>query len=239
MKSTVFLITCEHAGNQVPHIYQAYFEGAEEVLFSHQGWDPGALSLAQEISAILKAELVTYEYTRLLIEVNRSLHHEQLFSTYTRSLSEEVKTYLINTYYKPYRDGVEDKIRKLIAAGSRVVHLSIHSFTQNYFGEHREVEVGLLFDPERLPEYQFCRAWLDLLSGESSAVVRFNEPYLGVDDGFTTHLRRQFSEDYVGVELEVSQQRIDQGQLRMNICQTLLALSAHSAWSVADQGSLH
>jgi len=35
--------------------------------------------------------------------------------------------------------------------------------------------------------------------------VRFNYPYLGKADGFTTYLRKQFPANYMGIELEVNQ----------------------------------
>ncbi|MGZ5244731.1 MAG: N-formylglutamate amidohydrolase, partial [Bacteroidia bacterium] len=36
--------------------------------------------------------------------------------------------------------------------------------------------------------------------------VKFNYPYLGTDDGFTTHLRKLFpDEKYAGVEIEINQ----------------------------------
>ena len=35
--------------------------------------------------------------------------------------------------------------------------------------------------------------------------VRFNSPYLGKADGFTTYLRKKFPDKYSGIELEVNQ----------------------------------
>ena len=233
MKKTVFLITCEHASNRLPHIFSANFAGAEEVLQSHEGWDPGALDLAEAISVSLKADLFIYDYSRLLIEVNRSLGHPKLFSRYTNGLDEDQKGYLISTYYQPYRYSVEEIIRNSVCEGKGVIHLSIHSFTPNYFGEERAVEIGLLFDPERINEKNFCSEWCNWLVENSVFQIRMNEPYKGIDDGFTTYLRGCFGSDqYVGIELEVSQGIIELKDVHALIVDSLLAISAspHTWW---------
>jgi hypothetical protein len=35
--------------------------------------------------------------------------------------------------------------------------------------------------------------------------IRMNYPYLGKADGFTTSLRQEFQEQYIGIELELNQ----------------------------------
>ena len=227
MDKSIFLVTCEHASNQVPHVYQGLFFDAEKVLESHEGWDPGALSLAKDISYALNCDLIVYEYSRLLIEVNRSSWHHQLFSRFTRDLDAHTRMYLINTYYNPYRQKVEDSIKKFVFEGYQVIHLSIHSFTPNYFGQEREVEIGLLFDPQRACESHFCEDWLNYLKGNSKLDVRYNQPYQGIDDGFTTYLRTQFSnEEYLGIELEVSQKIIGDQSIHLLMEDSLLAVSS-------------
>lgn len=227
MNKFIFLVTCEHAGNQLPHVYQKYFINAERVLESHEGWDPGALSLAEDITSALKCDLLSYPYSRLLIEVNRSIWHHQLFSRFTRDLDSHGRMYLINTYYQPYRQKVEDIIKKYVIDGLQVIHLSIHSFTSNYFGQQRDVQIGLLFDPQRNSESKFCEDWMAYLKEKSLLDVRLNEPYQGADDGFTTYLRTQFADEhYLGIELEVSQGIISQQATHQLIEESLLAISS-------------
>ncbi|WP_421890387.1 N-formylglutamate amidohydrolase [Marinoscillum sp.] len=207
MKKVAALITCEHASNQIPSQYQGIFSDAHSDLQTHLGWDPGALNLARIISGELKTPLITYDYSRLLIEVNRSLDHPQLFSRYSTRLPEEEKEKLKHTFYQPYRDGVEAQIGELIDEGHQVVHLSVHTFTPVFFGQKREVEIGFLFDTARVAEADFCLTWYEELSRRRPLlVIRNNEPYAGADDGFTTYLRTRFSgAHYLGLELEVSQ----------------------------------
>jgi predicted N-formylglutamate amidohydrolase len=87
-----------------------------------------------------------------------------------------------------------------------VLHIGVHSFTDVLDGQVRAVDIGLLFDPARRSESELCRAWRTGLESACDGRVRFNEPYLGTDDGLTTALRAQFPDRaYAGVEVEVRQ----------------------------------
>ncbi|MFZ1806959.1 MAG: N-formylglutamate amidohydrolase [Cyclobacteriaceae bacterium] len=201
------LITCEHAGNIVPEKYRALFINAENALNSHEGWDPGAWNITQYLGHQLKVAPVDCQATRLLIEVNRSLHSTQLFSRYTSHLSDNEKDVLIKEFYNPYRESVELKIEQL---KKPILHLSIHSFTPIYQGKERKVELGLLYDPDRPSEYQFCQNLMQAITSiDSGIIIKHNEPYLGIDDGFTSYLRSIYSNDqYLGIEIEISQKFI-------------------------------
>jgi predicted N-formylglutamate amidohydrolase len=198
------IITCEHAGNQVPEIYDHLFADVKEVLQSHRGWDPGALEIARFLATEFSAPLFTCETTRLLIEPNRSLHSHQLYSEYSRRLFETDHDQILQLYYYPHRNGVEELIAK---AAKPVAQLSIHSFTPVLNGHKRLVDVGLLFDPDRKSESHFCKKLLDGLElALPRLTIKFNEPYKGTDDGFTTYLRTKFDDaEYLGIEIEVNQ----------------------------------
>ena len=201
------VITCEHGGNLVPAIYRSLFVGADDVLASHRGYDPGALELAKKLAKSLDAPLFFSTTTRLLVELNRSLRHRSLFSPYTREFSESQKAQLLERHWRPYRIEVETEIARMIAGGRSVLHLSAHSFTPELNGQLRRADIGLLYDPRRSHESAFCAHWRDRLRVlDPSLIVRRNYPYLGTADGFTTALRQQFGDDlYSGIELEVNQ----------------------------------
>jgi predicted N-formylglutamate amidohydrolase len=55
----------------VPRRWRGLFEGAEEVLASHRGWDPGAFDLARRLARLLDVPLIAHHITRLLMDVNR------------------------------------------------------------------------------------------------------------------------------------------------------------------------
>ena len=201
------LITCEHAGNIVPEKYKPLFHKAHDALNSHEGWDPGAWDVATHMSEQLNLHPIGCFTTRLLTEPNRSLYSSQLFSRYTNQLADAEKAQLINELYLPYRLKVEREIEKL---KKPVLHLSIHSFTPIFHGKERSVEIGLLFDPDRKSELAFCQSYAQALTGQlPNLSIQFNEPYLGIDDGVTSHLRALYpDEQYLGIEIEISQKFI-------------------------------
>jgi predicted N-formylglutamate amidohydrolase len=198
------IVTCEHAGNQVPENYRHLFAGFQDVLDSHLGWDPGAIEIARYLAAEFSAPLFSCETTRLLIETNRSLQSHQLYSQYSQKLIETDHDLILQHYYYPHRNSVEEVISKI---SKPALHLSIHSFTPVLNGHTRTVDLGILFDPDRKRESHFCKLLFDGLEQTlPSLQIKFNEPYKGTDDGFTTYLRTKFTNDeYLGIEIEVNQ----------------------------------
>jgi predicted N-formylglutamate amidohydrolase len=197
------VITCEHAGNEVPDEYSHLFSNFE-VLNSHRGWDPGALEVAEYMSRATGAASFTFKITRLLIELNRSLESDALFSEFSTGLDHTAKQKLIKQYYVPYRKGVEQAID---ITRKPATHLSIHTFTPVFNGVTRTTDIGILFDPSRNGETNFSVLLLSQLKAAlPGLVIEFNKPYAGIDDGFTTYLRSKFNdEDYSGIEIEISQ----------------------------------
>ena len=212
-RDNILLLTCEHGGREVPDAYAALFAGQQAVLNSHRGWDPGALELGEQMSASLGAPLFAATTTRLLVELNRSMGHPQLFSEFTRHLSPSQREQIIHHYYRPHRDEVEGRVAGLIAAGHRVIHIASHSFTPVFNGLTRRADVAWLYDPRRACERAFAAAWLkDLASRAPDLKLRRNYPYHGRDDGLMSLLRKRFDNDcYAGIELEVNQRFVLQG----------------------------
>src|SRR5690606_18603701 len=108
------------------------------------------------------------------------------------------------SYYKPYRTKVENCIADLINRNNKVVHISFHSFTPELNGVIRKADIGLLFDPKSSFEKHFCINWKAEINRLNNLYkVRFNYPYLGIADGFTSYLRKKYgSQNYCGIELE-------------------------------------
>src|SRR5688500_9985987 len=98
----MLLFTCEHGGNGIPAKYRPLFRKHRAALDSHRGHDPGALRVARDFAAAFDAELVYSTTSRLLVELNRSRHHRQLFSEMTRGLPHAERRQLLERYYVPY-----------------------------------------------------------------------------------------------------------------------------------------
>lgn len=199
-----WLFTCEHGGRSVPHDFAQLFRGTEHVLDSHRGWDPGALEVCNALAQALGARAFPAVTTRLLIDLNRSLHHPWVFSEFTRPLPRELREHIISHWWRPWRETVAGTIAGWRHAGAFVRHFSVHSYAPVLDGQARDADIGLLYDPAHPAEREFCLRWQALLA-QRGWRVRRNYPYRGTADGHTTALRRQYLQGYAGIELELNQ----------------------------------
>ena len=200
-----FVLTCEHGGNNIVKEYEQYFNNCQSVLATHQGYDIGALDVFNFLKPL--SDYSKYSTTsRLLIELNRSLHHKNLFSKYTKTIPLSEKQNIIDNYYLVYRNEVEAVVKSYIDNKHSVIHISVHSFTPVLNNIKRNLDIGLLYDSKRKEEKNFCKKLKEEIKNLNPTIkLRYNYPYLGKADGFTTYLRKQFSKNYIGIELEINQ----------------------------------
>jgi predicted N-formylglutamate amidohydrolase len=202
------LISCEHGGNRIPAAYRHLFAANTAVLDTHRGFDIGALEIARTISKLLKAPLHAAQTSRLLVDLNRSLHHRSLYSEFSRDCDKQTRAQILTKYYLPYRQALEQQVRTMIAACGSVIHISVHSFTPVLDGQVRKADIGLLYDPARKREKAFCARLKDGLDQTGIGVIRLNYPYRGNADGLTTSLRNSLPAGaYLGIEIEINQNR--------------------------------
>ena len=226
-----FLITCEHGGNRIPVPYRSLFQGQSALLDSHRGYDPGALVMAKALARAFGAPLVTSTISRLLVDLNRSIGHPQLFSAATRRAPAALRAKIVEQHYQPYRAHVERLVRQSLARGRRVIHISSHSFTPELDDKLRLADVGLLYHPGRHGEAELCARWKASLAALAPGLrVRRNYPYAGKGDGLTSHLRLRFpSNAYVGIELEINQRIVLVAGPRWTALRRLLIESLRAA----------
>ena len=219
----VFFLSCEHGGNEVPDLFKPWFKGASKVLASHRGWDIGALDLFAHLKPLADASY-SNKLSRLCIEFNRSEEHPQLFSEYTRELPSHLRSLLMDIYLY-YRAAMRLEMDDVIARKSKVLHISVHSFTPELDGKVRTADVGLLFDPARKHEKELCERWrVEILRRAPGLRVRMNYPYKGSSDGLPTALRKRYGKgDYSGIELEVNQKFAPKGVMSADIRNVLHA----------------
>jgi predicted N-formylglutamate amidohydrolase len=212
-RKNLLVITCEHGGREVPRAYAALFSGHEALLDSHRGWDAGALELGRQMAGKLGVPLYAATSTRLLVDLNRSIGHRQLFSEVTGRLLPAQRRDLLDRYYRPHRDAVAGDVARHIGADQRVIHIACHSFTPALDGVIRRADVAWLYDPRRPGESAFARAWMRAFARRAPDMrLRRNYPYQGRSDGLASWLRKRHrDETYVGIELEVNQRFVAQG----------------------------
>lgn len=200
------VITCEHAGFEIPPLLSGQLTIPARVLTSHQGYDRGAREIALALGEELECPPVLGTISRLVVDFNRSETFPGIFSRYARSLDDCAREEILQQHYRPFRDRVRAMIAEPITAGEGVLHLSVHTFTPVMRGERRTADIGLLFDPARTAESKIAEAWGESLTRKWPRLqVKMNYPYLGTDDGHTTSLRTVFPDPwYAGIELEVN-----------------------------------
>ena len=215
------VLSCEHAGHAVPKAYCHLFAADLSVLETHRGYDIGIAPVARQMAARLEVPLTACHTSRLLIETNRSLHHRNLFSSFSRDLPKTDKFWLIEHIWRPHREAVTQAIASHLRAGRRVLHLALHSFTPVLDGCVRTADIGLLYDPKRQAEKDFALSLQKMLSQMTDLRIRRNYPYRGDADGLTTALRRDFAlHDYLGLEIELNQTMLKPGRAR-SVAKTL------------------
>ena len=223
MKTTCLVISCEHAVNTVPPNYAHAFQEHPTVLDSGEAYDPGALTISQQLSQRLDCDLVHSEVTRLLIDCNRSLSHADCFSPFSRGLASREKQHLIDAYYSPFRDQTQRIIQSHLDRQQQVLHLSIHSVNPALKTQTNRTDLGLFYDSSRHGEQEVARLWRALLLRENPGYrIRKNYPYSGNKFSFPQTFRKHYSEqDYLGLEVEINQSLLQEPSDSSELIQTL------------------
>jgi predicted N-formylglutamate amidohydrolase len=215
MTRLAYVITCEHATATIPNQYRHYFLHHLDVQTSHEAVDFGAYDVALSLANRLNAPFFYGEVSRLLVDLNRSLHHPKCFSSFLKHASSELKSTLCDDYYFPYREKVRLLIDRLIKQNGRVIHLSIHTFTPIWHGIVRQGDICLLYGTKREREKRFCADLIHYLKKNNPEFIyRKNYPYRGDADGLTKTLRACWDDgEYIGVEIEMNQRLYEEKRL--------------------------
>lgn len=122
---TAFLFSCENATCAVPEAYREIFRGSEEVVSSTEGWEPGALSLAQAFAMRFRTPLVHGDVTRLLIDFEKD--GDERWSRFSIKLPEATRDKVADRHERPFRALLRQRIAEDLRRYSRVLHVMIHA----------------------------------------------------------------------------------------------------------------
>jgi predicted N-formylglutamate amidohydrolase len=209
LKFDKIILSCEHGGYEIPRRYLEHYDHWQGKLKTHCGYDRGALNVAEHLAEVFGWRLTSAKVSRLLIDLNRPLDNDSLFSVVSAAFSEKERREIIHHYHAPYWQRVEEQIGVVLKRpNQKILHLSVHSFTPVIRGVRRDCDLGLLFDPLSTLEKDFCVAWHKALekSPGCNFRVRQNYPYRGDAPALTTSLRQKFGpQRYAGIEIEINQ----------------------------------
>ena len=200
--------------------------------------------MARLVAAQLDCPLHLGRWTRLLVDLNRSIGHDKLMAETSfgivipgnAALSAAEVAHRIRTYYAPYRAAATASVASTMQGAGRCLHLSIHSFTPVVDGAVRDCDMGLLYDPHRPHELAFARTLRRHLVARGLR-VRMNYPYRGTGDGFTTQLRTTLpGSRYIALEIETNQ-RLLKTAAGTGAMGHILAAALHNVLGAAERQS--
>ncbi len=120
-----FLITCTNATCAVPEAQRELFKGSEDLVSSTEGWEPGALNLAQGLAMKFSTPLIHGDVTRLLIDLEQD--GEKRWSKISAKLPEATREKLVARLEKKFRSVIEARLAEDFKRHDAVIHLLIHT----------------------------------------------------------------------------------------------------------------
>jgi len=171
------VFTCEHASAVLPEPWTWPRED-EWLVDTHWASDIGAAAFTRRVAERMNAPAVLSRFSRLLIDPNRPLDSDTLFREnaegrmvhLNEALLDAERERRVERFYRPYHAAVRGMVQRSL--GDTV--FSIHTFTDNYEGEARALEIGVLFDHDDEPAHQLVRHLED-----AGFHVAPNEPWSG------------------------------------------------------------
>jgi predicted N-formylglutamate amidohydrolase len=178
------LIVADHAGKHFPRrLGRLGLSNAERE--GHIAWDIGAGAVCCLIGRALDAVVVRQNYSRLVIDCNRTPGSETSIldlSELTRvpgniGLSQRHKLARVREIFQPYHDRIATELDRRREAARPTALISVHSFTPVFKTVARLWHVGVLYNRDP----RFAQILMELLHREEGLVVGDNEPYSVTD----------------------------------------------------------
>lgn len=144
------MFTVEHARHTIPAFLNDLGVREEDKL-SHIGWDIGIEGVTRRLSDALNVPTIYCLYSRLVIDVNRPIHHPQLCRPESDKiiirgnfgLTEEERQERVDDIFHVYHDQVERLLATVRARVENPFLFSMHSCTTQLRGDkYRPWEIG-------------------------------------------------------------------------------------------------
>lgn len=119
------LITCTNATCAVPEAHRELFKGSEELVTSTEGWEPGALNLAQGLAMKFSTPLIHGDVTRLLIDLDQD--GDKRWSKISSKLPEATRSKLVDRLQDKFRSAIKVRLNEDFRRHDAVIHLDIHT----------------------------------------------------------------------------------------------------------------
>ncbi len=122
---TSFLITCCHATCAIPEAQRELFKGLEDRVTSGEGWEPGALNLAQGLAMKLSTPLVHGDVSRLLFDLEQI--GDSQWSEISITIPEALRIRLGDRLNEKFHHAINVKLDEDFKRHDSFIHLDIHT----------------------------------------------------------------------------------------------------------------
>jgi predicted N-formylglutamate amidohydrolase len=215
------VFTCEHASNALPEPWR-WPEADRWLVDTHWASDIGAGAFTRRIAELMNAPAVLSKFSRLLVDPNRPLDADTLFRQsadgrqvhLNETLLEAERQERIDRFYEPYHAAV----RAMVHRSRADTVFAIHTFTDDYEGDKRVLELGVLFDDDQEPAYRL----IEHLQGAGFHVMA-NEPWSGKDGLAYSPVRHAKEYGRCALEIEARQDLIVQEWFAQRLAEALVA----------------
>lgn len=197
-KKPYILITCEHADYQIPKFIKSKLP-AEFSLNSlkktHASYDQDALKFSLKLLKNFKksgypTDLISYPFTRLIIDANRTKNNSGFYSKICTYLTDIEINQVENKYFE-YVNKTKNLIQNKINS-HQIYIFSVHSFIPIFNNKKRKTDVGLLFRTKINKETNFANIIKKQIQTlDPKLNVHKNLPYRGHTDCFLNFILDQ------------------------------------------------
>lgn len=207
------LLVGDHASNVIPSALDNL--GLEAAtLEQHIAYDIGTSKLLHHLSEHLNAPAVRAGYSRLVVDLNRSLEDPSVMPEISdntpipgnQNMSQEQRSDRIHHFYTPYRKAIDGMLHGFHERNIVPAFIAIHSFTPAMAGFARPWHIGILWDKDSripLPLMKRLRAHPDGFN------VGDNEPYSGKHPADYTIDHHAEAAGIPHVSIEIRQDLVD------------------------------
>jgi predicted N-formylglutamate amidohydrolase len=207
------LLVGDHVSNRIPKSLNGLGLD-EESLQQHIAYDIGTHKLINHLSQHLDAPAVLAGYSRLVVDLNRSLEDESVMPEVSdntiipgnQNMSAEHRSERIHCFYTPYRKAIDGMLHRFRDNGIVPAFIAIHSFTPEMAGFARPWHVGILWDKDpRIP----LPLMQNLRVNPEGFNIGDNEPYSGKHPADYTIDHHAEAAGIPHVSIEIRQDLVD------------------------------
>lgn len=218
-KDAPIFLTCEHASERMPEGY-AWPEADAWLAGTHWAFDLGAAALVHDLADAMDAPAVLSRFSRLIVDPNRPADSDTLFRAeaegrpveLNRGIDPAERQRRLDRFHRPYHEAIEARLPGYDAE----IVFSIHTFTPNYEGQVRQVEVGVLFNEEEELGVRAAEA-----IRAAGFVTELNEPWSGKAGLIYAAERHAHAHGRRALELEFRQDLAVRPEERARLVQAL------------------